>query len=85
MIVAPLSALTLWGLGWQLFFHFGVTKNGDIVHLQDYLSAMNDLIAPLLTPLSFMLTFRLARAAIRFWDVSAHVIDVKLLLWYPLS
>jgi len=36
--------------------------------LQRTLSSLNDLISTLVTPVSFLLVFRLGRAAVRFWD-----------------
>lgn len=75
MILPPLIALLLWGLGWQLLFLF--LPKGDsyneviesyVSDLQRTLSSVNDLISTLVTPVSFLLVFRLGRAAIRFWD-----------------
>ena len=75
MILPPLLALLLWGLGWQLLFLF--LPKGDsyneviesyVSDLQRTLSSVNDLISTLVTPVSFLLVFRLGRAAIRFWD-----------------
>jgi ABC-type multidrug transport system fused ATPase/permease subunit len=75
MIISPLLALLLWGLGWQLLFIFlpkGDSYNEKIgsyvSDLQHTLSSVDDLISNLITPVSFLLTFRLGRAAIRFWD-----------------
>ena len=74
MMIAPLVTLFIWGLGWQLLFYFGEKyDNGHIIHLQDYLISLDELITPLLTPLSFLMTFRLGRAAVRFWDARAAV------------
>ena len=67
MLVAPLLALFLWGVGWQLLFFHGVATEDA----RDLLESMEDLITVLLTPLSFLLTFRLGRAAVRFWDARA--------------
>ena len=66
MMSVPLIMFFLWGLVWQLLFYFG-EKNGsnEIVDMQEYLAEMDALITPLLTPLSFLMTFRLGRAAIR--------------------
>lgn len=64
MMIAPLFALLLWGIAWQLAFVF--IPEGS--HFQLVLAEMDDLITPLITPLSFLLTFRLGRAAVRFWD-----------------
>ena len=75
MIISPLLALLLWGLGWQLLFIFlpkgdshNETINSYVSDLQNTLSAVDDLISNLITPVSFLLTFRLGRGAIRFWD-----------------
>ncbi len=75
MIVPPLLALLLWGLGWQLLFMF--LPKGDsynevtesyVCDLQRTLSSLNDLVSTMVTPVSFLLVFRLGRASIRFWD-----------------
>ncbi|KAL7539547.1 hypothetical protein ACHAWF_006441 [Thalassiosira exigua] len=65
MLVAPLLLLLSWGLGWQLLFVYGLDGTSQV---RELLATMDDLIAPLLSPLSFLLTFRLGRAAVRFWD-----------------
>lgn len=75
MMLPPLLALLLWGLGWQLLFMF--LPRGDsynevtesyVSDLQRTLSSVNDLISTMVTPVSFLLVFRLGRAAMRFWD-----------------
>eukprot|EP00571_Detonula_confervacea_P015979 CAMPEP_0172306774 /NCGR_PEP_ID=MMETSP1058-20130122/7776_1 /TAXON_ID=83371 /ORGANISM="Detonula confervacea, Strain CCMP 353" /LENGTH=455 /DNA_ID=CAMNT_0013018761 /DNA_START=464 /DNA_END=1831 /DNA_ORIENTATION=+ len=71
MILAPLLSLFLWGLGWQLLFVYGLKD--DVNDVQEYLASLDYLITPLLTPLSFMLTYRLGRAAIRYWDARQAV------------
>ena len=75
MTVHPLLALLLWGLGWQLLFifldkgdSFSEQLNSNVSDLQHLLSSIDSLISQLITPVSFLLTFRLGRAAIRFWD-----------------
>jgi len=65
MLISPLLALFLFGLGWQILFVYGLDDASDV---QEFLASLDDLITPLLTPLSFLLTFRLGRAAVRFWD-----------------
>ena len=71
MLVAPLVSLFLWGLGWQLVFRYGSKEEGAYIDdVLDYLVSIESLIRPLITPLSFLLVFRLGRAAVRFWDVS---------------
>ena len=62
MLISPLLALFLFGLGWQLLFVYGLDDASDV---QEFLASLDDLITPLLTPLSFLLTFRLGRAAVR--------------------
>ena len=65
MLITPLLALFLWGLGWQLIFVYA-DEEGEV---QDTLASLEPLITPLLTPLAFLLTFRLGRAAVRFWGM----------------
>jgi hypothetical protein len=73
MLVAPLLSLFLWGLGWQLFFLYGPKNEGaytDVTDVQEYLVSIETLVEPLITPLAFLLVFRLGRAAVRYWEVS---------------
>jgi hypothetical protein len=73
MLVAPLVSLFFWGLCWQLLFWYGPKDESayiDVTDVQEYFISIESLIDPLLTPLSFLLVFRLGRAAVRFWDVS---------------
>jgi hypothetical protein len=73
MLIAPLASLFLWGLGWQLFFFFGSKSEGaytDVAVVQEYLVSIETLVEPLITPLAFLLVFRLGRAAVRYWEVS---------------
>lgn len=69
MLVAPLLMLLIWGLGWLLVFAYADESN----EVQDYLASLDNLVLPILTPLSFLLTFRLGRAAVRFWDARRAV------------
>lgn len=64
MLVTPLLMLLCWSLGWQLLFIY-ISEDNKV---QDLLVSIDKLIIPMLTPLSFLLTFRLGRAAVRFWD-----------------
>jgi len=64
LIAPPLFALLLWDIGWALYL---VTFQ-DPLAMSPTIQSMNDLISPLLTPVSFLLVFRLGRAAVRFWD-----------------
>ncbi|KAL3809403.1 hypothetical protein ACHAXA_004584, partial [Cyclostephanos tholiformis] len=71
MLVAPLLSLFLWGLGWQLFFLYGPKNEGaytDVTDVQEYLVSIETLVEPLITPLAFLLVFRLGRAAVRYWE-----------------
>ena len=75
MTVYPLLALLLWGVGWQLLFiyldkgeSYNEQINAHVSDLQHLLASIDSLISQLITPVSFLLTFRLGRAAIRFWD-----------------
>ena len=63
MLVVPLVALLLWGIFWELLFLYAPDEG-----LRDTVSAWGQLIDPLLVPMSFLMVFRLTRAAIRFWD-----------------
>eukprot|EP00571_Detonula_confervacea_P001941 CAMPEP_0172321382 /NCGR_PEP_ID=MMETSP1058-20130122/43206_1 /TAXON_ID=83371 /ORGANISM="Detonula confervacea, Strain CCMP 353" /LENGTH=406 /DNA_ID=CAMNT_0013036875 /DNA_START=61 /DNA_END=1281 /DNA_ORIENTATION=- len=67
MICAPLCGLLLWDICWALTLETEQTTGlaGVIT------TSLDGLIAPLLTPVSFLLVFRLGRAAVRFWDSRA--------------
>lgn len=77
MLVSPLIALFIWGLSWQLLFSFGPKNKDeddasfggvDVTNVEEYLISMEPMISPFLTPISFLLVFRITRAAVRFWD-----------------
>mmetsp|Transcript_5063 Transcript_5063/g.9880 ORF Transcript_5063/g.9880 Transcript_5063/m.9880 type:complete len:394 (+) Transcript_5063:55-1236(+) len=63
-VIKPLLVLVMWGVVWALIF-----ARFERVRLA--MLPLEDLITPLLTPVSFLLVFRLARAAVRFWDARA--------------
>ena len=63
MLIAPLIILLVWGVGWQLLFVYIFDEEESGV--QEFLASMSDLVTPILLPLSFLLTFRLSRAAVR--------------------
>lgn len=68
MIRAPLLGLLLCDICWGLMLE----KEGyDLAWSRIILASLDGLVAPLLTPISFLLVFRLGRAAIRFWDSRA--------------
>ena len=69
MLVAPLLILLCWSLGWQLLFVY-ISEGNQV---QDLLASIDQLVMPILTPLSFLLTFRLGRAGVRFWDARSAV------------
>ena len=75
MVLPPLIILLLWDICWQLLFMFlpkGEMHNeiidAFVSDLQHTIASINSLISKLITPVSFLLTFRLSRAALRFWD-----------------
>lgn len=71
MLVTPLISLFFWGLGWLLLFSYGPHDEDaiiDVTDVKEYLVSIELLITPFLTPISFLLVFRLSRSAVRFWD-----------------
>ena len=62
-IIKPLLCLMAWGVAWALIF-------ARFEHVRLAMLPLNDLITPLLTPVSFLLVFRLGRAAVCYWDAS---------------
>ncbi|CAB9498573.1 UPF0187 protein [Seminavis robusta] len=67
MILLPLVALLLWDLAW-IFYLIGME---DPLEIAETLQGLESLITPILTPVSFLLVFRLGRAAVRYWDARA--------------
>jgi ion channel-forming bestrophin family protein len=67
MILWPLLVLMLWDIGWGLYF----VVMEDPLQISDTIQSMQALITPVLTPVSFLLVFRLGRAAVRYWDARA--------------
>lgn len=72
MLVAPLILLFLWGLGWWIIFDSNWIEIEAMNAFQERMATQNGLVNPLLTPLSFLMTFRMARAAIAWWEVSTE-------------
>ena len=68
MIAAPLLCLLLWDIGWALYM---VHLQHEAFPVRSQIQKMESLITPLLTPVSFLLVFRLGRAAVRYWDARA--------------
>ena len=67
MLAVPLTSLFIWDLAWWFIFSKGlIDMEGKF---QDDVASLAGLVDPLLTPLSFLLTFRLGRAAVRWWEV----------------
>mmetsp|Transcript_12663 Transcript_12663/g.22738 ORF Transcript_12663/g.22738 Transcript_12663/m.22738 type:complete len:403 (-) Transcript_12663:212-1420(-) len=64
MLCAPLLCLLLWDIIWAYLLE--EEKAGPVI-----ITSLDGLISPLLTPVSFLLVFRLGRAAVRFWDSRA--------------
>ena len=67
MIALPLLLLLIWDVFWGIFL---ITYE-DPLTISDDIQAMQSLITPILTPVSFLLVFRLGRAAVRYWDARA--------------
>lgn len=63
LIVKPILLFILWAIAWGSVFEI-------VPALRDYVSDA-ELVSPLLTPVSFLLVFRLGRAAVRYWDARA--------------
>ena len=70
-IIKPLLCLVAWGVTWALIF-------ARFEHVRLAMLPLNNLITPLLTPVSFLLVFRLGRAAVCYWDASLVRIRVTL-------
>ena len=65
----PLGLLVFWGMAWTAAL--GSARAGPT---RDAVAdALDGLVSPLLVPVSFLLVFRLGRAAVRFWDARAAV------------
>ena len=62
MIAVPLALLTLWGVFWIILLSYD-----QFSHVRDTIGELEGLISPLLVPVSFLLVFRLGRAAVRYW------------------
>jgi putative membrane protein len=60
-VLKPLVCLLIWSILWGVLF-------SQFPQLRSSMLDVGDLTAPLLTPVSFLLVFRLGRAAVRFWD-----------------
>jgi ion channel-forming bestrophin family protein len=67
IIALPIYALILWDVCWGLLL-ITAEDPGDIAV---YIRSMDKLITPVLTPVSFLMVFRLSRAAVRYWDARA--------------
>lgn len=64
VIAKPLVFIMLWSVCWAVVLWFEPP-------LRDAILPLDSLINPLLTPVSFLLVFRLSRAAVRYWDARA--------------
>lgn len=69
MIAAPLFVLLVWATFWILLLQFLGKSSGDQIaeSLNNYVFS----IESLMVPVSFLLVFRLGRAAVRYWDARA--------------
>ena len=68
MIAIPLILLTIWSIFWIVLLSYDQFQN-----MRDTIGELDGLISPLLVPVSFLLVFRLGRAAVRFWDARTAV------------
>jgi len=68
MICAPLFCLLLWDICWALILEEDLILEEKLSGTAVFITSLNGSISPLLTPVSFLLVFRLGRAAVRFWD-----------------
>jgi len=66
MIWVPLLGLLFWDVCWALMLAVDERQQASVM-----ITSLDGLISPLLTPVSFLLVFRLSRAAVRFWDSRA--------------
>ncbi|KAG7372285.1 bestrophin, RFP-TM, chloride channel [Nitzschia inconspicua] len=69
MITLPLTTLLLWDLFWGLL----LLTAKDPWGVTPYIQSMENLITPVLMPVSFLMVFRLGRAAVRYWDARSAV------------
>lgn len=67
MILLPLLSLLIWDVFWCL----SLITYEDPLEIGQYIQSMESLLTPILMPVSFLLVFRLGRAAIRYWDARA--------------
>lgn len=67
MLLPPLILLLLWGIMWNVIFAYADPDDT----LKEIINSWGSLITPLWIPISFLMVFRLQRAAIRFWDARA--------------
>lgn len=60
-VLPPVLGFFVWGVLWGAIF--SASEN-----MRALMLPLDDLIKPLLTPVSLLLVFRLGRAAVRYWD-----------------
>ena len=63
-VIGPIIILLIWGIIWAI-----ILDASDTAHTA--LLALENTFTPLLTTVSFLLVFRLGRAAVRYWDARA--------------
>ncbi|KAL7518857.1 hypothetical protein ACHAWX_003664 [Stephanocyclus meneghinianus] len=88
MLIAPLLLLAFWGVAWQVLFLYGFDAkpvyNEQTDSYESFfehrMSSLGDLIQPLMQPIGFLITFRLGRAAVRFWDARHAIGNVVYLI-----
>ncbi|CAJ1958264.1 unnamed protein product [Cylindrotheca closterium] len=77
MMILPLLILGMLDLAWWFILHQVLLpsnairgiENGEMTEdLTARVERLDELVSPILVPVSFLLVFRLGRAAVRFWD-----------------
>ena len=63
-VLKPMLIIFVWGVIWAIIFQYHEAARSAMLPLAD-------LVTPMLTPVSFLLVFRLGRAAVRWWDARA--------------
>lgn len=87
MILVPMIFLVFWDTFFILLFYYipsllnnitmtsfpdDTNEDGNNKDINDIFGGI-DLVSPLLTPVSFLLVFRLSRAAVRYWDARSSL------------
>merc|ERR1719272_2255795 len=71
MIAWPLLSILVWSCAWAAVFPPLGAWFPAIGDLRVHIVPLAGLIDPILTPVSFLLVFRIGRSAVRYWDARA--------------